>query len=127
MEASLLTRRGSAYAALTLPDQRLAGYVLLWRDGPDLEIQNLAVHPDLRRQGVGSHLLLHALHHALAQGAQRAQLQVRPGNFAALSLYFSLGFQQRGRYPGYYYREGEDALLLSCDLDALFGATPESL
>jgi len=42
-------------------------------------------------------------------------LEVRPTNWAAISLYESLGFSTTGRRPRYY--GDEDALLMTLNLD----------
>ncbi|WP_338606660.1 ribosomal protein S18-alanine N-acetyltransferase [Desulfoferula mesophila] len=100
--------------ALTLG--QVAGFCCVWVVGARAKVQNLAVHPAFQRRGLGRYLLLQALSQARDQGAVRAALEVRTGNLAALSLYYTLGFCLEGRRPGYYYPEGEDALVLGRDL-----------
>jgi ribosomal-protein-alanine N-acetyltransferase len=78
----------------------------------ELEIHNLAVHPEHRRRGLGRRTLDLVLALAARRGAQRAHLEVRAGNAAALGLYLSRGFELAGVRRGYYSRPREDALLL---------------
>jgi [ribosomal protein S18]-alanine N-acetyltransferase len=78
----------------------------------EIQILNLAVHPDYRRQGVGRHLMQFLLLHAQEKKVLSIFLEVRPSNRAAQALYRSLGFEVIHRRPGYYGPEGEDALVL---------------
>jgi ribosomal-protein-alanine N-acetyltransferase len=115
-EAELVHRHALVLAALTLPAETLAAYLCLWLVLDEAQVQNLAVHPAFRERGVGRYLLVRGLDEARRRGARLATLEVRPSNLAARRLYASLGFTQVGRRPGYYQIEGEDALLLDCDL-----------
>ncbi len=94
----------------------LMGYLFIWVVEDEAQIQNLAIHPAFRGQGLGRALLDEGLAQARARGAAWASLEVRPSNLAARRLYASLGFQEVGRRPRYYQPEGEDALLLNCEL-----------
>jgi ribosomal-protein-alanine N-acetyltransferase len=78
----------------------------------EMEIHNLVVHPDHRRQGLGRLTLGLVLGLGARRGAQEAHLEVRAGNAAALALYLSRGFALAGVRRDYYSRPREDALLL---------------
>ena len=52
----------------------------------------------LRRQGLGTQLMLHLLQWGCANGAQQAYLQVMCNNTPALGLYGKLGFKEIYRY-----------------------------
>jgi len=69
-----------------------------------------------RKRGLGKRLLAHALEEARRLGIERALLEVRPSNDAALALYASTGFAICGNRKKYYKDSGEDALVLACDL-----------
>src|SRR5262249_23341299 len=58
-------------------------------------IQNLGIVPDYRGQGLGSALLLQALHGFRRAGLGRAFLEVTAQNEAAVRLYRRLGFRCR--------------------------------
>jgi ribosomal protein S18 acetylase RimI-like enzyme len=60
-------------------------------------IANVAVHPDYRRMGIARTLTNQAVDYVLHEKNTAAWLQVREDNPAALDLYTSLGFQERGR------------------------------
>jgi ribosomal-protein-alanine N-acetyltransferase len=87
-------------------------YCAVWLIFDELHINNLAVLPDWRRQGVASWLLAHVLHAGEASGAARGTLEVRASNAPAIALYEGFGFRERGRRPRYYTNPTEDALIL---------------
>ncbi|MCF8041272.1 MAG: ribosomal protein S18-alanine N-acetyltransferase [Desulfarculaceae bacterium] len=101
---------------VALVGAQVTAFCCMWLVASQVKVQNIAVHPVFQRRGLGRYLLLRALTLAREHGAVRAGLEVRTGNIAALSLYYSLDFCLEGRRPGYYYPEGEDALLLWRDL-----------
>lgn len=92
--------------------QRLIGYVCWWVVGDEVHILNIAVHPDVRRCGVGRELVELVLADARAQHVASVSLEVRRDNQAALELYRSLGFSESGVRRNYYGR-GEDALIMT--------------
>jgi [ribosomal protein S18]-alanine N-acetyltransferase len=88
----------------------------------ELQIDNLAVDPALRLQGVGRRLLEAALNSARDTGAIRGVLEVRANNLAAQRLYRKFGFEVVGTRRDYYRQPTEDALVMVCDLSRM--ATP---
>jgi len=99
-----------------VPAPVIAGYLCLWEIGPEIHITNLAVHPGWRRQGVARALLGMTLEDARRRRLRLAVLEVRPTNTEALGLYEGLGFRVVGRRKGYYFDNGEDALVMEVDL-----------
>lgn len=95
---------------------KVIAYACLWCIHEELKINNIAVRQDFRGRGVGRWLLLCLLREGLRRGCECATLEVRPGNEAALELYRSHGFEEVGRRPN-YYGPGEDALLMTLELD----------
>lgn len=93
----------------------LVGYICVMAVEDEVNINNIAVHPQYRRRGVAKKLLLQALKWAKGRGAQRAFLEVRPSNQAALKFYEELNFRPRGVRKR-YYADGEDAWVLTKDL-----------
>ena len=96
----------------------VVGFLMAWRTPDELHILNVAVAPARRGQGLGAALLGSALAEARRCGLARVTLEVRPGNTAALALYRAHGFVTEGVRPGYYADTGEDALILTLELDA---------
>jgi [ribosomal protein S18]-alanine N-acetyltransferase len=78
----------------------------------EMEILDVSVDPDWRRQGLARFLVRLAITRAARAGARRALLEVRTGNAPARALYASLGFVVRGVRRGYYSAPVEDALVL---------------
>jgi ribosomal-protein-alanine N-acetyltransferase len=76
------------------------------------QLDSMAVHPDARRQGLGTALLRAILAWAAQNNARHLSLEVRAGNTAAIRLYHGLGLREEGRRPCYYTHPEEDALLL---------------
>jgi ribosomal-protein-alanine N-acetyltransferase len=91
-------------------DGRLIGFVLgdrRRRQGVGW-IATLAVHPEYRRRGIGTRLLL-ACEEDL--GTKSIRLTLRESNSAAYELYRKQGYQHYGRWPGYYH-DGEDGIVM---------------
>lgn len=90
----------------------VAGFCSFWLVFDELHINNLAIHPMYRRQGIGSALLQHAMRTAAQLGARRATLEVRRSNEEARRIYERLGFETAGIRRNYYAHPTEDALIL---------------
>jgi [ribosomal protein S18]-alanine N-acetyltransferase len=99
-------------------DGRVAGYLCLWEVADEVHITNVAVRPNVRRQGIARALLSSVVDNARARAFKIVVLEVRPSNHNALTLYESFGFKVVGRRHGYYYDTGEDALVMEIGLRA---------
>jgi len=84
----------------------------LWGILDEAHITVMAVHPDVKRQGLGQAMLLALLERARLRGLERATLEVKASNQPAISLYQKFGFKVAGTRKGYYQDTGEDALIL---------------
>ena len=89
-----------------------------WLVADELNILNVAVHPDERRRGHAARLLEHILSEANRYKARVVLLEVRLSNYAARALYRKLGFREVGTRPRYYADNGEDALLMDRELSS---------
>ncbi len=94
------------------------GYLMAWIVADEYHIVNLGVAPGGRRRGFGTLLLEAGLAEAVGSGCTSATLEVRVSNAPARSFYWRHGFRERGRRPHYYADNGEDALILTLDLEA---------
>lgn len=83
-----------------------------WAILEEAHITIVAVHPDYLRQGLGQAMLLALLVAAYQRGLERATLEVRVSNQAAIALYEKFGFRQAGLRKRYYQDTGEDALVM---------------
>lgn len=91
---------------------RVAGYVGSQSVMGEADMMNLAVHPEYRRQGVGSTLVQRLVAMLSDNKVGSLTLEVRASNEGAIALYSGLGFMQVGRRPNYYTNPREDALIL---------------
>jgi ribosomal-protein-alanine N-acetyltransferase len=94
------------------PEHRVAGFCAFWLVVDEIHINNLAILPALRGQGIGTHLIHRVFQEARRLGARRATLEVRASNQAARRLYERLGFYVAGTRRNYYTNPVEDALIL---------------
>jgi ribosomal-protein-alanine N-acetyltransferase len=90
---------------------RLVGYTVCSRYDTVWHVMNVAVDPDLRRQGIASALLAELYARAGDEDAQFT-LEVRRSNQAAIELYQRDGFRIAGLRRRYYQDNGEDALIM---------------
>jgi len=95
---------------------KVIGYVIFWQVGEDAQINNIAVHPDFRRLGIGETVLRQVIEMVRLRGGRLISLEVRPSNTAALNLYRKLGFKMMGVRQGYYTNPAEDAFVLGLHL-----------
>ncbi|WP_242715509.1 ribosomal protein S18-alanine N-acetyltransferase [Microcoleus vaginatus] len=90
----------------------LIGLGCLWAILEEAHITILAIHPRFQGQGLGQALLWALLTKAHYRQLERATLEVRGSNLAAVSLYNKFGFKEAGRRKKYYKDTGEDALVM---------------
>jgi len=99
------------------PGDRLVGYIVYWHIREDVQVNNVAVHPDFRGRGVGEALMRHVIDKVRASGATFVTLEVRVSNTPAVTLYKKLGFEILGERKNYYTHPDEDAYMMGLVLD----------
>lgn len=100
-------------AAVDEESGEVAGYCFFWIvPGDEVQISNIAVHPERRRQGIAQLLLDEAIREGRARQAVSVSLEVRESNAPARAFYAKMGFSEVGRRPKYYQKPKEDALIL---------------
>ena len=92
--------------------ERVIGYIIYWRIQEEVQISNLAVHPDFRQRGIGEAVMRSVIKAIHKDGAEYVFLEVRPSNLAARNLYEKLGFKILGTRKDYYQTPLEDALIM---------------
>ncbi|MFQ6084054.1 MAG: ribosomal protein S18-alanine N-acetyltransferase [Candidatus Aminicenantia bacterium] len=97
--------------------KKIIGYIIYWRIMQEAHINNIALHPEFRRKGIGESVLKFILNKIKKEGARMVTLEVRPSNKAAISLYQKLGFRTLGKRKDYYFSPKEDALVFAKYLD----------
>ena len=94
------------------PERPVVGFCAFWLVVDEIHINNVAILPDLRGQGIGTTLMNRVFDEATRLGARRATLEVRASNEGARRLYERLGFYVAGTRRHYYTNPVEDALVL---------------
>ena len=93
--------------------REILGYSGMHCASGECYLDNLAVFPAHRRQGVGKALLRALEEEAKKRGGEFLSLEVRASNESAISLYRSMGFQEVGRRKNFYADPQEDALIFT--------------
>ncbi|CAJ1225927.1 ribosomal protein S18-alanine N-acetyltransferase [Lactiplantibacillus xiangfangensis] len=98
-----------------LADKRPVGFVSCTIVLDEVEITNIAVHPDFQRHGLARQLLQTCLAALTTNG--QIFLEVRPSNVAAQKLYRQFGFEQIATRRRYYHDPVEDAWIMRKIID----------
>jgi ribosomal-protein-alanine N-acetyltransferase len=99
------------------PGEEVVGYIIYWQIRDDVQVNNIAVHPECRGLGLGEAMMRFAIAKVRAAGAEFMTLEVRQSNVAAVTLYKKLGFEVLGTRKNYYTKPDEDAYVLGLVLD----------
>ena len=110
-----LAQAGTGCAWVARRGERVVGYLFTWVVAGEFHINNIAVAPEYRGQGIADALVRVGLEAAVARGARVALLEVRESNAPAQDLYARWGFAVAGRRKRYYSYPTEDALLMRCE------------
>lgn len=97
-------------------DGALLGYAVLSTVLDEGNLDNIAVAPEARRQGVAD-ALLSALTAFGREHLACLMLEVRSSNAPAIALYEKHGFTAVGRRKNYYDAPREDAILMTLSFD----------
>lgn len=101
-----------------LPNLQLIACSISWLVADELQLLQLAVHPEYQRQGFAREHLQRLLQHAQQRGAAVGLLEVRADNVGAIALYTQAGFaivHTRKQY----YADGCDGLLMNVNVSEL--------
>lgn len=96
--------------------ENVCGFSHFWLSGEEIQLQHLAVAPEMRRSGYGRALLSDLIRLAKGNGAGQLWLEVRASNQAAIALYLGAGFIKTGIRSRYYSNNDEDAILMNLEL-----------
>ena len=91
---------------------RVAGYIGSQTVLDETDMMNVAVHPDYRKQGIATALIVGLVEELRKMGSHSLTLEVRASNENAIHVYQKLDFQQVGCRKNYYRNPREDALIL---------------
>lgn len=96
-------------------------FSLAWSVADELQLLDMASHPEHRRKGHGRALLSELLRYAQREHKRLLLLEVRQSNEPAIRLYESMGFETTSVRRGYYSDTGEDALEMRITFDPSTG------
>ena len=97
-------------------NRSLSGYMCFWMFDSEIQLINIAVHPESRSCGLGSALMIKMIEEGKTGGLQNIWLEVRESNLAAKGLYEKLGFKPIGLRPRYYRDRNGDAIVMGLRL-----------
>lgn len=91
---------------------KIVGFAGVWTIVDEGHITNIAVHPDYRKQKIGSELVKSLIDHCYNWGCYSLTLEVRESNIAAQGLYKKFGFIEEGLRKNYYHDNKESAVIM---------------
>lgn len=91
----------------------LVGYLVCSRYADVWHLMNVAIVPELRREGIARILIETMLERIGPEG--RLTLEVRASNAPAIAMYERFGFRAAGTRRRYYHDNGEDAVIMWLD------------
>lgn len=94
-------------------NDELIGYIGMWKTGGVGEITNVAVHPNHRRRGIASSLIVKLCDFCTERDLLHINLEVRESNDNAILLYEKYGFEKVGLRKNYYKNPTENAILMT--------------
>jgi len=97
--------------------KKVVSFTICWVINRERHLQNIATAPAWRSRGVARMMMDHLLEEAQRNTPSVIMLEVRELNQEARALYLSLGFAQTGRRKSYYSDTGEDAVIMSLNID----------
>ncbi len=92
---------------------RIVGHAGLWFSHDEAHVTNVAVHPDSRRSGVATALMIALADEAIRRECVAWTLEVRVSSVGAQELYRNFGFVPAGVRKN-YYENVEDAIVMWC-------------
>ena len=101
---------------------QIVGYVIAMPATDSADILNITIHKDFKRKGYASSLIDYLTKELISKGIKTIFLEVRRGNFAAISLYSSLGFKEISVRKNYYTKNSnqlsirEDGIIMCLEL-----------
>lgn len=97
-------------------DGEVAGYIGTYFIGDEVDITNIAVSQNYRRKGLADKLIEAVLMYSDDIEATAINLEVRPSNIPARSLYKKYGFEELGVRKNFYTKPVEDGIIMRKDL-----------
>lgn len=106
-----LQRENTIYLVMARKE-KILGYLGAWCAMDEVEIVQVAVSIEGRRQGIGLALLEGLEKEGALRGMHSYFLEVRESNGAAIGLYEKAGFEQLGIRKNFYERPVENGIVM---------------
>lgn len=106
-------RSGRRHYVVARRGRAVMGYGGVMFVADEAHITNIAVHPDERRAGVATRLMVALGAAAIAKGSDAWTLEVRATSLGAQALYRRFGFVPAGVRKN-YYESNTDAIVMWC-------------
>lgn len=95
----------------------IVGYLIFWIIAGEVQVHKIAVNKNVRNSGIASKLIKEMLRISRAEGVRVCTLEVGQSNESAKKLYEKFGFVVTEIRKKYYQESGDDALIMSLDLN----------
>lgn len=121
-ELSTYLRFPGAECMIAVAGSEAAGFCLTSRQGPRGHIITIDVVGRLRRQGVGTALLVEAERRLASNGVREVGLETATENQTAIAFWQKHGYRTRGIWNG-YYPGGRDAFAMTKSIGSPAGTS----
>lgn len=92
-------------------NDKLQGFIVVHIVGPEWEVENIVIAPQMQRRGLGGKLLKQLIKFGAESKATKIILEVRKSNHPACNFYKKCGFFESGQRKNYYQNPIEAAVL----------------
>ena len=103
----------NAYFIVFEENSKIVAYASMYSVCSEGYINNIAVLPGFRNQGIAKSLLDNLIEYSLKNSLEFLSLEVRASNRSAIGLYASKGFKNVGVRKAFYSKPKEDALIMT--------------
>lgn len=101
-----------AYYQVAVMNNKVVGYMGMWKIIDEGHITNVAVRPEYRDKGIATKLISKMIDVCVSSEINSMTLEVRESNKIAINLYVKFGFYPVGKRPKYYQKPLEDAIIM---------------
>lgn len=106
----------TSYNWVLTVEEKIRAYVCFWLIVDEIHLNNIAVDPDFRRQGLAQKILNKMIQFAIEHKAAFITLEVNEHNDKAKKFYEKNGFKQVGKRLKYYQHDQADALIMTMEM-----------
>lgn len=103
----------STYFFKAVKGQKTVGYISFYTVFDEGYINDIAILPQYRRQGIASMLLEKLVSFAKEKNLSFTSLEVRVSNTSAINLYEKFGYKKEGERKNFYTDPQENALIMT--------------